>query len=300
MERSTAGALAATAAVVAWGLGNNLAKYIRLSGTSLAFNRLWIGFLWFTLLFMWRGGRLSWHSLRLAAPGGVAFALDVGLFFTSLRHTSIAIASIISALQPALVLLVAGPLFGERVGRREWGLTGLATAGVVGVVVGSSAAAGGSFFGDALATGALLAWTWYFIASKQARQVLSTLDYQASLTLVAAITLTVPALLSGHRLAPPDWSTLGWISVLVLVPGGGHLVMNWAHEHTPIVITSTLTLALPVVATALAYPIFGEPVTWLQLFSMAVVIGALGALLVAQSHRGGHVAGLPRPPDEPG
>lgn len=295
------GAAAASVAVVAWGLGNNLAKYIRLPGNSLALNRLWIGSVWFALLLLLRGGRLSWKSLRLAAPGGVAFALDVAFFFTSLKHTSIADASIISALQPALVLLVAGRLFDERVTRRDVALIAVATVGVAGVVLGSSAAAGGTLYGNVLATGALLAWTWYFVASKQARKVLGALDYQASLTVVAAVFLTPVVLLSGQRLAPPDWSTAGWIVLLVLVPGGGHLLMNWAHESTPIILTSTLTLGLPVVATGLAVPIFGEPVTWLQGVSMAVVLGSLGVLVTNQSRRTvEELAPIPRPVDEPG
>jgi drug/metabolite transporter (DMT)-like permease len=295
------GAAAASVAVVAWGLGNNLAKYIRLPGNSLALNRLWLGSVWFALLLVLRGGRLSWKSLRLAVPGGIAFALDVAFFFSSLKHTSIADASIISALQPALVLLVAGRLFGERVTRRDVALIAVATGGVVGVVLGSSAAAGGTFYGNVLATGALLAWTWYFVASKQARKVMGALDYQASLTVVAAAFLTPVVLASGQRLAPPDWSTVGWIVLLVLVPGGGHLLMNWAHESTPIILTSTLTLGLPVVATVVAVPIFGEPVTWLQALSMAVVLGSLGVLVMAQSRRTiEQLAPMPRPVDEPG
>jgi len=300
-QRATLGVVAATVSVVAWGLGNNLAKYIRLPGNSLALNRLWLGSVWFALLLMVRGGRLSWRSLRLAAPGGIAFALDVSFFFTSLKHTSVADASIISALQPALVLLVAGRLFGERVGSRDIVLIGVATAGVGGVVLGSSAAAGGTLYGNVLATGALLAWTWYFVASKQARRKLATLDYQASLTVVAAIFLTPIVLASGQPLAPPDLSTFGWIALLVLIPGGGHLLMNWAHESTPIIMTSTLTLGLPVVATALAVPIFGEPVTWFQSLSMAVVIGSLALLVGRQSgSEAEELIPLPRPVDEPG
>ena len=295
------GAVAAVVAVVAWGLGNNLAKYIRLPGNSLALNRLWIGSVWFALLLLLRGGRLSWRSLRLALPGGIAFALDVGFFFSSLKHTSIADASIISALQPALVLLVAGRLFGERVGRRDLALILVATGGVVGVVLGSSAAAGGTLYGNALATGALLAWTWYFVASQQARRVLGALDYQASLTVVAAVVMTPVVLASGQRIAPPDVSTFGWIVVLVIIPGGGHLLMNWAHESTPIILTSTLTLGLPVVATSLAIPIFGEPVTWLQGLCMAVVVGSLGVLVTGQSRPTVEdLAPIPRPADEPG
>ncbi len=279
---------------MAWGLGNNLVKYARLPGPSLALSRLWLGGLWFTGLLYLRGGRISLRALRVAAPGGIAFGLDVLLFFTSLKHTSVADASIISSLQPALVLLVAGPLFGELVSVEDVVLTATATAGVVAAVLTASAAAGGTFFGNALAAASVLAWTWYFIASKQARHSLGTLEYQASLTLVAAVVVAPLVVIQGAPLAPSDISTLGWVGLLVLVPGGGHLLMNWAHAHVPIVVTSVLTLGMPVVATAGAMVIFGEPITWAQALSMAVVLGSLGVVLVRHSR--GTVGRPLRPP----
>jgi drug/metabolite transporter (DMT)-like permease len=296
VQRSTAGAGAAGAAVVAWGLGNNIAKYARLPGPSLAFSRLWLGGAWFTLLLYGRGGRLTRRALRVAAPGGLAFGLDVLLFFTSLKHTSVADASIISCLQPALVLLAAGPLFGELVTLEDIALTAAATGGVVAAVLTSSAAAGGTFFGNALAAGSVLAWAWYFIASKQARQSLGTLEYQAALTVVAAVFVAPVILIQGGLLGPRDASTLGWVGLLVLIPGGGHLLMNWAHAHVPIIVTSILTLAMPVVATIGALIIFGEPVTWPQALSMAAVLASLGLVLV-RHNRGtvGHPVRRPRP-----
>lgn len=276
---SRAGTAAAVAAVVCWGLGNVLVKYIRLTGIALAFNRLWLGTVVYSLLLYARNGRLTGRALRLAAPGGLAFALDVMLFFTAVKHTSVADASIITALQPALVFLVAGRLFGERVTGRILGWTALAVLGVAVAVLGSGQGAGRTISGDLIAAVSLGAWAWYFVASKRCRQHLGALEYQAALTIVAAVVVTPVALLTSRDVFVPDWATAGWVLVMVLVPGGGHLLMNWAHRYAPITMASLVTLGVPVVATVGAALLLAEQITLVQTFGMAVVLVSLAAVL---------------------
>ena len=275
---TAAGTVAASTAVLFWGAGNVLVKYIHLTGPALAFNRLWIGSAVFTAAFMARGGRLSWRTLLAAAPGGIAFGLDVVLFFTSVKHTTVADASIIGALQPAVIFLVAGPLFGERVSARTVGWTVVAGIGVVAAVVGSSKSAGRTLYGDVLATLALATWVWYFIASKRSRRRLGALEYQAALTIVAALVVTPVALMSGS-VSPRNPATTAWVLLLVLVPGGGHLLMNWAHAHCSISLASLVTLGIPVVGTIGAALLLSEPVTAVQTAGMALVIGALAMVI---------------------
>ena len=273
------GLLAAGAAVVMWGAGNVIVKQIAMSGIAIAFNRLWLGVLVFGALQFVRGGRPSRRALWLAVPAGVAFTLDVSLFFVAIKHTSVADASIITALQPALVFVVAGRLFGEKVSWATVGWTVVAIAGAVGSVLASSAASGRTPGGDLLAVLSMIAWSAYFVLSKQCRQQLDTLEFQTSLTVVAALALTPVALLTSHDLVPRDGATFGWIVVMVIVPGGGHLLMNWAHNYAPITVASMLTLGIPVFAAIGAAIALGEPITAGQCLGMGVVIVALGAVL---------------------
>lgn len=262
-----------------WGTGNVLVKYIRLDGMALAFNRLWLGSALFGILLIARGGRITWSSLRIAAPGGIAFALDLALFFTAIKHTSVADASIITALQPALLFLVAGRLFGEKVHAATVGWTLVAIAGVTVAVLASASSAGRTVEGDLIALASLVAWAWYFVASKQARRELGALEYQAALSVVAAVMITPLALVSSRHLVVRDGSTFGWIVLMVLVPGGGHLIMNWAHEYAPITLVSMVTLGIPVIATLGAALALGEAVTLIQGAGMALVIVALAMIL---------------------
>jgi drug/metabolite transporter (DMT)-like permease len=273
------GTAAAVVAVVFWGLGNVLVKHINLSGLSLALNRLCLGAIVYTGALYLAGGRLSFKSLRRAAAGGVAFGLDIALFFVALKHTSVADASIITALQPALVFVVAGRLFGERVTGRVVAWTGLATLGVAISVFGSASGAGRSTGGDLLAAASLAAWAWYFVASRQAREQMSALEYQSALTIVATVVVAPVALVTSHDLVVHDPATAGWVLVMVLVPGGGHLIMNWAHHHAPITLMSMVTLGIPVVATAGAALLLGEPVTLVEAIGMSIAVLAIAMII---------------------
>ncbi len=280
-RRPLAGSLGVLAAVAVWGAVAVVAKLVDdIDGLVLGFHRLWIGALATLAVFTVRGGRLSGRLLRLCLPGGLAFGLDIVLFFSALKHTTVANATVIGALQPALVLLLVGPLFGERVTRRAVVWTVVAIAGAVIVVFGSAATPVWSPGGDLLATGALFAWTWYFVASKQARRDLEPLEFLTGMTLVAAVAVAPLALLSGQRLDPGgavDWAE---ITALAIGSGGfGHLLISWAHDHVELSAMSLLTLAVPVVAAVSAALFLDERILPLQVLGMAVVLGALATVV---------------------
>jgi drug/metabolite transporter (DMT)-like permease len=274
-----AGVAAAATSATLWGLGPIALRNVELGGLITAFHRLWLGAVVALVLLKLRRGRLTAVALRRSVPGGLAFGLDVVLFFEAIKHTTVANATVIAALQPVLVLLVAGRLFGEHVSRRDIVLTVTAIAGVA-LVVQGAAGAGGGLKGDALATASVFAWAWYFVASKQARETLGTLEYQAGLSVIASFVVLPVAVIAERGLPagrPVDWA---WLAVMVLGPGGGHLLMNWAHNHTTITMTSLLTLAVPVVSAVAAAIWLDEPVAAVQVAGIVVVLASLGAVVV--------------------
>ena len=281
-KRPLAGSLAVLAAVGVWGGVAVVARFVdEIDGVVLGMHRLWIGALMTLVVFHVRGGRLSWRLMRLCLPGGLAFALDIGLFFSALKHTTVANATVIGALQPALVMLLVGRMFGERVRLEAIGWTIVAIGGVGLVVFGSSGAVVWSPFGDLLATGALFAWTWYFVASRQARANLSALEFLVGMTLVAALALTPVALLTGHQLDPGSLGDWAWIALLAVGSGGlGHLLISWAHDHIDLSVMSLLTLAVPVVAAISAAIFLDEPLVALQVIGLLVVVSALGVVVL--------------------
>ena len=264
-----------------WGAASVLAKSAdRVDGLTLAFHRLWVGALAMFVIYTLRGGRLRWRLLLAAVPAGIAFAADIGLFFTAVKHTTVANATMISALQPALVLFVAGPLFGERVQRADIAWTGIALVGVAIVVFGSSTTPSWSPFGDLLAVVCLFAWTAYFVFGKQARAHLDAVEFVTAMSVVAFAVIAAVAVGSGHDLTVPDGGT--WVVILALGVGTGligHFLINWAHGHAPLVLTSLLTLLIPVVAMAGAAAFLGEEVVAAQIVGAVFVLGALAVLV---------------------
>ena len=294
MKRPVAGAVAVLVAVSIWG---GMAVVVRLvddiDGLVLGFHRLWIGAVATVGAYYVTGGRLSRRSLRLALPGGLAFGADIVLFFSALKHTTVANATVVGALQPLLVFLVADRMFGEVVSRRLVGWAVAAIGGVAIVVYGSAGVPVWSIGGDLLAVAALFAWTGYFIASKRVRDVLNPLEYLSAMLVVSTVVIAPLALLVGGRFAPGGADEWTWIAVLAIGSGGiGHLLLNWAHGHVDLAVMSLLTLAVPVVAVISAALFLDEPLGWVQAAGMVVVIVALG-FVALQTAR-------PVPTTEPG
>ena len=280
-RRPVAGTAVVLVAVSVWGGVGVVVRFVdRIDGLVLGFHRLWIGALVTLAAFYVTGGRLTRRTLRLSIPGGVAFACDIVLFFSALKHTTVANATVVGALQPALVLVVAGPLFGERITKGLVAATVVAVGGVALVVYGSADEAVWSPLGDLLAVGALFAWTGYFIASRQARRELGSFEYLAGMIVVATIVVAPLALLSGQRLDPGGVGEWAWIVLLAVGSGGfGHLLLNWAHDHLDLAVMSLLTLAVPVVAVITAAVFLDEPLAWIQVIGMAIVVLALAAVV---------------------
>jgi drug/metabolite transporter (DMT)-like permease len=267
--------LAVVAAVVSWGFGAILVKVMSIDGVSLAFYRLWLGFGLMILVVSVRRRRPTLEALRFAAPGGILFGVNVALFFSAVNHTTIANANLISALQPAIVLLFAGPLFGETVGWRAVSWTGVSIVGVAIAIVGAAGAPEWSPLGDAMAVGAVLLLTGYFLFSKRARASVGTLEYMVCVQFVSALVITPIALFSGH-VDPPrgiDWL---WMTVIVFGTGtGAHLLINWAHAYVDVSVSSLMMLLVPVVAYVAAWALLDESLTLMQIGGSAIALGAM-------------------------
>jgi drug/metabolite transporter (DMT)-like permease len=294
-RRPAAGTAAVLIAVSVWGSMAVVTRLVdQVNGLVVAFHRLWIGCLATVAVFYGMGGRLSWRTLRLSVTGGLAFGADIVLFFSALRYTTVANATIVGALQPVLVLLIAGRMFGEQVTATIVSLSAIAIAGVAIVVYGSSGAPVWSVGGDLLAIAALFAWTAYFVASRQVRKVLSPFEYLSAMLVVATVALAPVAFLSGSRLDPGGLDAWGWIALLAIGSGGfGHLLVNWAHNHIDLTVMSLLTLAIPVFAVVSAAIFVDETITWTQVLGMAVVLGALAFVAIQSSRTAAIVAEAP-------
>src|SRR5688572_13293715 len=239
-ERDKLALSSAVVAVLVWGASSALIKGIAgLGGLSIAVYRIWFGGVLVTVAFRLSGGRITKDLLWRSIPSGLTFTIDLVLFFCAVQITSVANATIIGALQPVLVLAIAGPLFGERARASEvlWGA--VAIAGTVIVVLGGDGGGANSLRGDLLAVGALFAWTAYFVATKTARRSLSAFEFLTGMAVWAAILVVPLPIIVADSLGTTD--ARGWITIvyIALVNGlVGHFLMAKAHGHVTLLTIS--------------------------------------------------------------
>jgi len=277
-DRSGLGRLSATGAILCWSGGNVIVAQFDMPGMSIAFWRLVLGALVYGAVLYGSGRRITRTDVRLALPVAVAFALELGLFFTSLHHTSVANATIIGSLQTIVLLAVAARRYRERIG---WWLVGVGTVamgGVVVVVLGGDGDGGGlNLRGDLLAAVAMLFFSAYFVLVKEVRSRIDTFTLQTvTMTIGAFVLLPFAAFDAGQALpAFPTWSQWGWLALLLAIPGTGHFLMNWAHLHVTLSLAGLLTLAIPVLSTFGAWLLLDQLLSTAQTVGMVVVLASL-------------------------
>jgi drug/metabolite transporter (DMT)-like permease len=264
-----------------WGFASPLIKAASVGSEALAFYRLWIGAL--ALLVIVAG--VLRRPVRAAAwPWGVAagalFGLNLILFVTSVKTTTVANATLIGALQPAIVLVVAGPLFGETVTARDILCTAGAIAGVGIVIAGSAGAPEWRPAGDLMAAGAVLTFTAYFLVSKRVRETGGTLEYMTVVHLVAALVATPAIAFRPGELGGLDTRDVLTILFFALVSGTlGQVVIGWAHRYVDVSVSSLLMLGVPVVASVAAWAMLDERLGPVQMAGGLLTLAAIGGML---------------------
>ncbi len=269
-----------------------VAKNIDMGGVAIAAYRFLVYALVVGAVMAIRSKPISARALRIALPGGIALGADVAFFFSAIKETTVANATMIGALQPIIVAAVAWRFFGERMTRRDMVLAGVAIAGVFAVVVGAQGSDEWSLRGDLLAVGALFSWSAYFVFAKQSKDQISSNEYTIGAAFWTGVINVPIAVTFGQSLAWP--SATNWLWLLALAFGAGilgHEAMNWSLRQIPLWLGSTMTLLVPVVSAAAAWIFLDEAVTAFQVGAMIVVLVALAAVIVGQSG----VGSRPRP-----
>ncbi len=286
------GIAGATLAVTAWGASSVVAKIIDMGALALISYRFLLFAIVTVTVLAARRTPITLLHMRHSVWGGLTMGIDAGLFFTAVKFTTVANATIINALQIVIVSLVSARLYGERMPRRDIGFAVLAVAGVAIVALESSSSDSWSLGGDLAAIGALFGWSAYFIATRQARGKLDAQHYTVCVAIYVGLINLPLAALFGQDLSWPTGESWMWLAVMAFGSGLlGHTAMNWSLQYVPLWLASTLTLMIPVVASALAWLIFDEALSVLQMLAMALVVMALAMIVLRQSRP--RIGGVP-------
>jgi drug/metabolite transporter (DMT)-like permease len=179
---------------------------------------------------------------------------------------------------PAMVTVAAIALGRETASRRRTGALLVSSGGLALVLVGAGA---GTFdwLGAALGLGAALTYTAYILVSDRVGGDLEALPLSALITTGAAITFGIACAASGSfdtGFATEGWL---WLAAIALVSTVTPVALFFAGLRRVGPSTAAILSTLePPTTVALAFLVFGESLTALQLAGAALVLGAAVSL----------------------
>jgi len=268
-------------ALLAGGCGIAFAPiFVRLADTGPAASAFWRAALALPLLWWWAFHVRSKDPARGTVPfgallaAGLFFAADLGLWHWSIMWTSVANSTLLLNLTPIFVTLAGWWIWKHRVTRTFLSGMVVAIAGMF-ILVGPNFSIGGTrLLGDALAAGTAMFYAGYMLAVKVARDAgVSTARLMAWSTTITALALLPVALFSPQPFWPASangwWMVVG-LALVTQVVGQG--LIAYAFAHLPASLSSVSLLIQPVVATLVAWQLFGEAVGPAQFIGGAVVL----------------------------
>ncbi len=276
--------LAALLAVTAWGIGPIFNKALSVSTSSIVFYRMLFGLPIMIVMAYMNGGSLNKKVIRKAAVPGFIFGMSFISGFAAVKMTSIANATMVGTLQPVLVLFVAPKLFGEKITLRKLLYSISAMIGVLVVVMAAASTSGAHLNGDLLAVLNVFIWTTYFVMSKKRRdEGIHSWSFLAAVFLCAAIIVLPYGAITSNDLGAMHVSDWWYVMGMAVGPGViGHGMMTWAQGHIDVSLASMLGLISPVISSVLAWFVFHQSLTPLQLLGGVIVLASLAALVRMQ------------------
>jgi drug/metabolite transporter (DMT)-like permease len=216
----------------------------------------------------------------LGVLGITGFSL---MLYYALQFTSPLNASLINAVNPALIVVLAAILPAVLQGGRREYLTWRSVLGIllglVGVVIvitdGDVLALlrQGLNPGDLLMLGAILAWSIYTLVGRRIHDVPPITS--TAVQTAAAVVLLTPFLAINGLQWPGDAAGWGAIGYIVVFPSiGAYVLWNAATRRVPAA-TASIYINLMVVFTALIGLPFGYGISWVQVLGGLLVVAAV-------------------------
>ncbi|MEA2179119.1 MAG: hypothetical protein QOG77_2416 [Solirubrobacteraceae bacterium] len=234
---------------------------------------------WILVMVTGRLARLARRDVLIAlALGGIGYSAQAGAYFAALQRIEPGLLSILLYTFPTMVTVAAIALGRERFSRRRAAALVLASAGLVLVLAGAGTGAIEPL-GAALGLSAAAVYTTYILSSQGIAARVDPLLLSALVCTGAATTLTLVGVLDGG-LATPTPAGFGWLVAIAVVCTVGAVSLFFAGlKRVGPTRASIVSTAEPVTAVLLAFAVFGESMTLVQLAGGALVIG--GVLRVA-------------------
>jgi drug/metabolite transporter (DMT)-like permease len=223
--------------------------------------------------------RLTRRDLLLGVLAGLLLAVHFASWITSLYYTSIASSVALATTNPLWIAVASWLIFDERPGWRLLVGIGAALLGTLCIFAtgpGAASHAPNPLLGNALALGSAVAISGYLLIGRRLRARLSLLPYVWVVYGSAALALVAAGMASGQPLAGLSGMTYFLILLMALGPQLlGHTAFNWALQRLAPAVIALAILGEPVGSALLAWLLFGEILSPLQLTGFALVLAGI-------------------------
>lgn len=221
----------------------------------------------------WRTVARRWPSLLALGVAGMAgYPM---LLYASLERTSAVSSSVINAINPAVMVVLAVLVGQGRAGRRGWAGVALGLLGVLLVLSRGDLSVLLALrlnSGDLIMLVAVVVWSAYTLGSR--RLGLPALSATALQVALAAVVLTPFALGAGVRL-PPDAPTWWAVAYIVVFPSIG-AYLCWNHAVPRVTAgTAGTSMNLVTVFVMVMATLLGRPPSVVQVLGAALVVGGV-------------------------
>lgn len=270
--------------IVLFSIGPVMFQSADASGQVIAFWRLCFGVVILgtaSLVYIRITGRVPTRAGWLwSIRCGVMFVANQLFFLAALHATSVVDVTLMQVLQPVLVAVLAVRMFGERPGAqfRVWSAVAVAGAAVV-ALFGSSGPEGDPT-GMACAIASIVLFALYFVWSKQAREEIDTWPFLFGVSATSLVIVSFTFLFTGDSPRNVTSDDIYLALAIAALPGAiGHFVSTWPLRWVPANVPPLLQLAIPFMASALAWLILDEQIELGHVVGGAItIIGVAGAI----------------------
>ncbi len=227
-----------------------------------------------------RATRFSLPVLGMFGWRGALHVAAVVFWFYAMARVPVAEMAAIGFLNPVVVLVIAGLLLGEGLGR---GRVMSILVALIGALIVLRPGVREVSLGHLSQLAATLCFAVSYIIAKR----LSGLAPAAVVVAVLSVTVAVGlAPLAWWVWQPVTGVQLGWLALVAALATFGHYAMTRAFKAAPLAVTQPVTFLQIIWAAALGAVVFGEGVDAFVLLGGALIVGAVSLNTWAEARRG--------------
>jgi drug/metabolite transporter (DMT)-like permease len=269
--------------VVAFSMSSTLAKKAESPGVLIAFWRMIVVSIVWTLLLAAAGRRVRFADVRQVFIPGIFFGLNLAVFFAGVTHNSVANAALIGSLAPLLIVPLGARLFRERFRSRALVFAGIAFCGVAIVLFNAPPLGDASLEGNLLGMLAMFLLVGYVVSTRYFRRNMDVTTFMATICPIATVAVLPAALAHGDVTGLSD---TGWKYMLVLTFTSGVVAQGLLVYAQRTIQIGTIGIAQemqPALAVLWSVLILSETVNGWQVIGIAtVVVGLVGFVVMHQ------------------